>query len=83
MPAAAIVAIVGVAITTLSLLAAAFYRIGHISARVEELEREREAMRQYMHEISERLEDVARSLQQLSTIIEERTVRRVPVRDLP
>lgn len=34
------------------------YRMGHISARVEELERWRANMRQDMHEVSEKIEEI-------------------------
>jgi uncharacterized protein (UPF0335 family) len=47
-----------------------------LAARVEELERWRNNMRQDMHEISDKLEGMGEELKHLVTLIEERTDRR-------
>ncbi len=62
-------------------LANVIYRTGHLSARVEELERWRITIRQDIHEISEILTNVGNELNRLTTMIEERTERRISIRD--
>ena len=51
------------------------FRVGHVSARVEELERWRISIRADMHEISDKLELVFVELKRLTTLMEERTAR--------
>lgn len=70
-------AIIGILLTFSIFLANVIYRTGHLSARVEEIERWRLTIRQDMHEISEKLEDMTTSLKHLATLIEERTERRI------
>jgi hypothetical protein len=69
-------AILGVLLTLAIFLANVIFRTGHLSARVEELEKWRINMRQDMHEISDNLIEVKSSLKELKTLIEERTERR-------
>lgn len=68
---------IGVLLTFAIFLANVIYRTGHLSARVEELERWRETTRQDMHDISDKLELVSNNLKHLATLIEERTDRRL------
>ncbi len=58
-------------------LANVIYRVGHISARVEELEKWRSNMRSDMHEISDKMETISSELQRLYTLVDERTERRL------
>lgn len=67
---------VGVILTFSVFLANVIYKTGHLSARVEELERWRSDVRKDLHEVSDKLEDVGNELHRLSTLIEERTDRR-------
>lgn len=69
-------AIIGILLTFSIFLANVIYRMGHISARVEEIERWRLTIRADMHEISDVLEKVRVELKHLSTVIEERTEKR-------
>lgn len=63
-------------ITFSVLLGQTLYRMGHISARVEELESWKTRVRDDMHEISERLENIQLEIKTLLTLIQERTERR-------
>lgn len=67
----------GVALTLAIFIANVIFRAGHNSARIEELERWRLSMRVDMHEISEKLERQTTEISRLTTVIEERTERRV------
>ncbi len=67
---------IGLLITFSTFLATVIYRSGHLSARVEELERWRGNLRLDMHEISEKLEGLTAAVHGLQTLIEERTERR-------
>jgi hypothetical protein len=69
-------AILGILLTLAIFLANVIFRTGHLSARVEELEKWRINMRQDMHEISDNLIEVKSGLKELKTLIEERTERR-------
>jgi len=51
------------------------FRVGHHTARIEELEKWRGSIRQDMHDISDRIGAVGEELKRLSTLIEERTSR--------
>ena len=64
---------IGVLIVFSTFLASVIYRSGHLSARVEELEKWRQSMRADMHEISEKMTLVATEVQGLHTLISERT----------
>lgn len=74
-------AAVGILLTFAIFLANVIYRTGHLSARVEELERWRINVRQDMHEISEKLEELGNCIRTLTTVIEERTERRMVLRE--
>jgi hypothetical protein len=52
------------------------YRLGHGSARVEELEKWRGNMRVDMHEISDKLGGMTILVKELVTLVDERTERR-------
>ena len=69
-------AAVGVLLTFSIFLANVIYKTGHLSARVEELERWRGTIRQDMHEISEVLTELSKKISALTILIEERTERR-------
>jgi DNA anti-recombination protein RmuC len=73
--------IIGILLTFSIFLANVIYRTGHLSARVEEIERWRTNIRQDMHEISEKLEEVGNTLKYLATLIEERTERGTNIRE--
>jgi len=68
--------ILGVCITVLLAVIALFFRAGHLAARVEELERWRTTMRVDMHEVSSMLEQLGLKIENLGTLIVERTDRR-------
>lgn len=72
---------VGVLLTFSIFLANVIYKTGHLSARVEEIERWRTDVRKDMHEISDQIKDMSVSVQNLVTIIEERTERRLSFRE--
>lgn len=69
-------ALAGILLTLSMFLAGCIYWTGHLSARVQELERWRVDMRKDMHEISETLQGISRQLAQLTTMVDERTERR-------
>ncbi len=68
--------VIGILLTLAIFIANVIYRTGHLSARVEEIERWRVNIRQDMHEISEKIEIMSVDLRRLATVIEERTQRR-------
>lgn len=61
-------------------LATVIFRMGHLAARVDALEKWRWTMREDMHEISDILTNMKTELERLTTLIEERTERRKEVR---
>lgn len=65
----------GALVTLGVFLITVIFRVGHVSARVEELERWRISIRADMHEISDKLELVFVELKRLTTLMEERTAR--------
>jgi len=67
---------VSVTVVIVVALVGVIFRLGHQSARIEELETWRRSMRVDMHEISDKLTLVGEELKQLATLIEERTYRR-------
>jgi hypothetical protein len=69
-------AILAVCVTVLLAVIGLFFRAGHLAARVEELERWRVNIRGDMHEISDVLEQLGRKVENLATLIRERTFRR-------
>ena len=72
--------IIGILLTLAIFLSTVIYRTGHLSARVEELERWRITIRQDMHEISDKIQAMTNELSRLVTVIEERTDRRLDPR---
>lgn len=73
---------VSVLVVFSTFLSSVIYRSGHISARVEELEKWRLNMRVDMHEISTQMTEVVTEIKGLHTLIEERTSPRWSARDL-
>lgn len=70
------------AMTTLAIfMAGVVFRMGHQSARIEELEKWRASIRADMHEISDKLGVVGQELKRLGVIIEERTSKRLRAED--
>ena len=74
-------AVVGILLTFALFLAGVIYKLGHMAARVEELERWRGRMLATMHEVSESINSMTLELKKLSTLIEERTDRRLEQRE--
>lgn len=72
---------IGVLLTFSIFLANVIYRTGHLSARVEELERWRNDVRKDFHEVSDTLNEMKQEFQRLATLIEERTDRRLFARE--
>jgi peptidoglycan hydrolase CwlO-like protein len=70
----------GILLTIATLIANVTYRSGHLSARVEELEKWRENLRDDMHEISDKLTELSGEFKRLTAVIEERTDRRTEKR---
>lgn len=77
MPLSAILGIIGLIITYSTFTLGIAFKLGHHSARLEALESWRSGIRDDMHEISDKMEEMASSLRELTTVIEERTERRV------
>jgi len=73
-------AVAGILLTLAIFVSHVIFKLGHHSARLEELEKWRASIRDDMHEISDKLEEVNRSMEKLATLIEERTERRKEVR---
>lgn len=57
------------------------FRMGHQSARIEQLEKWRDSIRVDMHEISEQIIEIGRKLATIAALLEERTERRNRPRD--
>lgn len=72
---------IGVLLTFAIFLANVIYKTGHLSARVEELERWRLDVRKDLHEVSDKIGEMNESLLRLATLIEERTERRLFLRE--
>lgn len=68
--------IVGILLTFSIFLAGVIFKMGHLAARVEEIEKWRVNMRVDMHEISDKLEEMNTYLKYLATLMAERTERR-------
>jgi hypothetical protein len=73
--------IIGILLTIATLVGNVVYRSGHLSARVESLEEWRINVRQDMHEISEKLEENNKLIHQVIVLVEERTERRLHMRE--
>ncbi len=76
-----VIAILSLVITFSIFLSHVIFKTGHISARVEELEKWRGSIRDDMHEISDKIDVMNQSLKGLSTLIEERTEKRLRPRN--
>lgn len=74
---------VGVLLTFSIFLANVIYKTGHLSARVEELERWRMDVRKDLHEVSDNINEMKNAVERLTTVIEERTERRLTFREPP
>lgn len=80
MPTSAITAIIGLVLSLSIFVSQVIFKLGHHSARLEKLEEWKGSIRQDMHEISDKLEEVNRTLEKVVTLVEERTERRVVTR---
>lgn len=69
-------AALGVLLSFSVFLSTVIFRMGHLTARVEALEKWRWTMRDDMREISEILTNMKSEFERLATLIEERTERR-------
>jgi len=67
----------GALITLALFLAGVIFKMGHHSARLESLEEWRRNIRLDMHEISEKLDGLTKDIDNVKTLIEERTERRL------
>lgn len=76
----AVISIVSLAITFAIFLFGVVFKMGHLSARVESLEKWRENLRADMHEISEQMGKLTEEMRTIHTLIEERTERRTLIR---
>ena len=72
---------IGVLLTFTIFLSNVIYRTGHLSARVEELERWRVDVRKDLHEVSDNMSELKNAVERLTTVIEERTERRLTFRE--
>lgn len=72
-----IYAFTGSLVTLGIFVAGVIYKMGHHAARLESLESWRNNIRMDMHEISSKLEDISEKIISLTTLVEERTDRRV------
>lgn len=77
MPLGTWIAAISLLIVFTNLIGLSLYKIGHLSARVEELERWRLRMLEDLHEISDRMEQMSLEIRGIRTLIEERTSRRI------
>lgn len=68
--------IIGILLTLVTLLSSVVFRIGHLFARVEIIEKWKVTMRDDMHEISTILTGLRAEITGLTKIIDERTERR-------
>ncbi len=68
--------LVGSVVTIGLFLIGVTFRMGHHSARIEQLEQWRSSIRVDMHEISEQIIDIGRKLATITAMLEERTDRR-------
>lgn len=80
MSTSAIVGILGLVISLSVFVSQVIFKLGHHSARLEELEKWRGTIRDDMHEISDKLEVMNNTMKTLATLIEERTDRRTTLR---
>lgn len=76
-----ILGILGSVITLGIFVAGVIYKMGHHAARLESLELWRINIRSDMHEISEKLEQISSQVSSLTTLVEERTERRLNKRE--
>ena len=72
----AIIGIFGLIISFAIFVSQVIFKLGHHAARLEELEKWRGSIREDMHEISDKLEQVNKNMEKLTTLLEERTERR-------
>jgi hypothetical protein len=85
MNAELIIGLIGVLITFSTFLAVAIWKGGFVSgelaSRVSELERWRGNVRDDLHEVSDQLTALVGEVKALVTLVEERTERRLPLRE--
>ena len=75
-------AALGVLLSFCVFLATVIYNTGRLSTRVEVLEKWKLTMREDMHEISEILTEMRTELKYITTLVEERTERRILPREV-
>lgn len=76
-PLMAWIAIASIGVTVSIFISQLIFKTGHLTARVEALEKWRGSMRDDMHEVSDKIDGLKTDVQKLATLIEERTDRRV------
>lgn len=76
----ATVVVLGVILTFSIFLATVIFHTGKLTARVEALEKWREGVRNDLHEVSDKLEIIRAEIKTMTTLIDERTERRMPPR---
>jgi peptidoglycan hydrolase CwlO-like protein len=72
-----LLALIGSLLTLTIFLLGTAFKLGHVAARVEELEKWRTGIRADMHEISDKIDKLGNQITSLTTMLEERTERRV------
>lgn len=71
-----LIGLIGATVTLALFVLGISFRMGHVTARVEELEKWRSGIRMDMHEISDKLEKLFNEMASIKTLIDERTERR-------
>lgn len=82
METVAVIGVLGLVLTFSTSIVMIAFRVGSMSARLDELEKWRKDIRADMHEISDQLIAVGKELHGLSVLIVERTDRRIIPRPL-
>lgn len=72
-----IIGVFGSLVTLGIFVAGVIYKMGHHAARLQSLEEWRFNIRKDMHEISEKLEGISNQVSSLTTLVDERTERRI------
>jgi len=74
-----ILALAGALVTLSIFILTIVFRIGHHTARLESLEEWRTNVRGDLHEVSEQMTTMNNTLSSISTLIEERTEKQLPL----
>lgn len=80
LPIQLVIGLIGAVVTLGIFVLTISFKMGHHSARIESLEKWRDNIRIDMHEISDKLENISKQMTTLTTLIEERTDRRLSTR---